>query len=58
MNRLGAKLRDIDSCLEAERLRLVHEWRRLEVTVNLSRLQHASARSKDEKSFAEAKRSS
>lgn len=50
LNRLGAELHNVNLHLEAENLCLVCEWRRLEVAVNLSRLQCEAARSKDEES--------
>lgn len=46
MVQLGGDLADVDTHLEVEGLRLVHEWHQLKVTINLGQLQHDSANAK------------
>ena len=41
---LGAEVADVDTRLEVEGLRLVHEWRELKVAINLGHLQHERSR--------------
>ena len=51
LSRLGGELVDVDAHLEAEGLRLVEEWHRLKVAINLGRLQRKHADVKAEASL-------
>ena len=52
MNRLGEELEGVDACLEAEGLRLVEEWHKLTVAINLGRPQREVDNVKVEASLA------
>ena len=52
MNRLGEELEGVDACLEAEGLRLVEEWNKLKVAINLRRHQRELDNLKAEASLA------
>ena len=51
MSRLGEELAGVDSCLEAECLRLVEEQRKLKVAINLGRYQRDLENAKAEASL-------
>lgn len=43
LNQFGAEPQDVLAFLAEERLHLARRWRQLEITINLSRLQHKAA---------------